>query len=356
MALTTVFTHVESSPIPTEVEETTSALVTALEMVIYVRRGFQVFLFCLVVLGNFLTLTALIQFRWLRSKSNLIVASLAVTDLGVGLRIILTYIQWLYPTPLHETVDAIFYLFRATVMYSSVCHIVLVALDRFIAIVYPFYYGTHVTRTTTKIMIGITWGVALGLFLSHWAIGRIQDVGMLVHVSRFKVYSSIEIGMYVLISTSLLVFHGTITRIAVKQRVQVEAMEQQQAGIRRQHAPQSENGEAGETKGDPKKSGSMSIKKGTDRATKMFLLVMGAFVVLFFPYILFLVLTHIFGATSIPLAILYHVSITTAECNSAINAFIYGVSNSRFRLAFKKVLTCDRRPVDDSTTMTMTMT
>ncbi len=113
------------------------------------------------VLGNSLTLVAFKTNRRLHTPSNYLVASLAAADLLVGLvKIIIPTIDY-YTDICIKTYD-ICRKFLIHVSFMVVgFHIMLIACDRFIAIVYPLRYMALMNMSTIKKMVGGVWATSL---------------------------------------------------------------------------------------------------------------------------------------------------------------------------------------------------
>lgn len=123
------------------------------------------FLFIVIVSGNVLTIVAIAWARKLRSiVSNYFIFNLAVSDLLVGVSL-----------PYHLA----FYVDRSLNRNKAVCisrfviidlacggsiyNLIAIAIDRYIAIVYPLSYNAYATRKRVLIIIAIAWTCTMGV-------------------------------------------------------------------------------------------------------------------------------------------------------------------------------------------------
>ncbi|XP_056291173.1 trace amine-associated receptor 13c-like [Pseudoliparis swirei] len=129
----------------------------------------------LTVALNLLVIISISHFRQLHSPTNLLLLSLAVSDFLVGLllmpvQIILLGGCW----HLGIIVCALFYYVALILTSTSVGNMVLISVDRYVAICDPLSYPTRVTPKRVKFSICLCWicsvfynGVILMDFLKH---------------------------------------------------------------------------------------------------------------------------------------------------------------------------------------------
>ncbi|XP_020791872.2 trace amine-associated receptor 13c-like [Boleophthalmus pectinirostris] len=116
----------------------------------------------LTVTMNLLVIISIAHFRQLHSPTNLLILSLAVSDFLVGLlllpvEIFLTEACWF----LGSTLCALYYMTDFTVTASSIGNIVLISIDRYLAICDPLHYNTKVTINRVRFCICACWLCAL---------------------------------------------------------------------------------------------------------------------------------------------------------------------------------------------------
>ncbi|XP_033843074.1 trace amine-associated receptor 13c-like [Periophthalmus magnuspinnatus] len=116
----------------------------------------------LTVTMNLLVIISIAHFRQLHSPTNLLILSLAVSDLLVGLllipaEILITDSCWF----LGNTLCILFYMIDLTIILSSIGNIVLISVDRYLAICDPLHYNTKVTVNRVMFCVCACWLCAL---------------------------------------------------------------------------------------------------------------------------------------------------------------------------------------------------
>ncbi|KAM7394015.1 hypothetical protein PAMP_020844 [Pampus punctatissimus] len=117
----------------------------------------------LTVALNLLVIISISHFRQLHSPTNLILLSLAISDLLVGLLVmpLLTvhFIEtcWL----LGDLMCGLTYIMNFTFTSASVGNMVLISIDRYIAICYPLHYPNKVTRSRVEVCVCLCWACSL---------------------------------------------------------------------------------------------------------------------------------------------------------------------------------------------------
>ncbi|XP_035525718.1 trace amine-associated receptor 13c-like [Morone saxatilis] len=129
----------------------------------------------LTVALNLLVIISISHFRQLHTPTNLLILSLAVSDFLVGLllmpvKILLIGGCWF----LESLMCGLFYYASFILTSASVGNMVLISVDRYVAICDPLCYPTKVTQKRVKICICLCWacsvfynGVILIDFLKH---------------------------------------------------------------------------------------------------------------------------------------------------------------------------------------------
>ncbi|XP_020910277.1 histamine H2 receptor-like [Exaiptasia diaphana] len=106
------------------------------------------------VAGN----SAVIYIIWstakLQTKQNAFIISLAVADLCVGLFITPTGLICTYFERCEIQLQVVFYNF---LLLASMTSLIIMTLDRYIAVIYPMKYNVLVTKVTTALLIALAW-------------------------------------------------------------------------------------------------------------------------------------------------------------------------------------------------------
>ena len=134
------------------------------------------------ILLNALVIIAVATKRRLRTPSNILLASMAGTDLFTGLIVqpivVAVYVKRILsdgPFCILETVHAQLFLASSITSFS---HVVLIGIDRFIAVKKPLRYQIIVTRQRVKIAVMLAWAFTFCL--------RIPEVILSAIVSNQK--------------------------------------------------------------------------------------------------------------------------------------------------------------------------
>nr|XP_046261682.1 trace amine-associated receptor 1-like [Scatophagus argus] len=119
---------------------------------------FLSFISFLIAALNLLVIIAISHFRQLHTTTNLILLSLAVSDFLVGLVVMpVEMISGSNCWFLGDTMCGVYYLLPCVIICASVTNMVLISIDRYVAICYPLHYHTRVTLTTVRISVSLCW-------------------------------------------------------------------------------------------------------------------------------------------------------------------------------------------------------
>uniref|UniRef100_A0A3Q3IDV0 G-protein coupled receptors family 1 profile domain-containing protein n=1 Tax=Monopterus albus TaxID=43700 RepID=A0A3Q3IDV0_MONAL len=107
---------------------------------------------------NLLVIISISHFRQLHTPTNLLLLSLAVADFLVGLlvmpfQILLTEPCWF----LGDLVCVLFYLLPCITLLASILNMVLISVDRYVAICDPLRYPTKITQKRVQIFVVLCW-------------------------------------------------------------------------------------------------------------------------------------------------------------------------------------------------------
>ncbi|XP_038579478.1 trace amine-associated receptor 13c-like [Micropterus salmoides] len=129
------------------------------EMLIYIVMSS---ISLLTVALNLLVIISISHFRQLHTPTNLLLLSLAVSDFLVGLlvmpcQILLTEPCWL----LGDLVCVLYYFINFITICASMVSMVLISVDRYVAICYPLHYPTKITAKRVQICVFLCWGYSV---------------------------------------------------------------------------------------------------------------------------------------------------------------------------------------------------
>ncbi|XP_048064078.1 trace amine-associated receptor 13c-like [Megalobrama amblycephala] len=113
----------------------------------------------LTVCGNLLVIISVSHFKQLHTPANILILSLAVSDLLVGVFVMPLYLSWLIESCWTSGTVMCSFLkfanFQATSV--SVHTVTLIAVDRFLALSYPFFYSEKISPTVICIATLFNW-------------------------------------------------------------------------------------------------------------------------------------------------------------------------------------------------------
>lgn len=117
----------------------------------------------LTVALNLLVIISISHFKQLHTPTNALLLSLAISDLLVGLLVMpvetLRFIEtcWL----LGDLMCALFHIISANLISASVGNMVLISIDRFVAICYPLQYPNKITHSRAQVSVSLCWACSL---------------------------------------------------------------------------------------------------------------------------------------------------------------------------------------------------
>ncbi|XP_047457669.1 trace amine-associated receptor 13c-like [Mugil cephalus] len=111
----------------------------------------------LTVILNLLVIVSIYHFRQLHTPTNLLLLSLAVSDFFVGLlmcfQIMLINGCWF----LSDLMCVLYQYLSYIITSASVGTMVLISVDRYVAICYPLHYPTKITQRRVQICVSLCW-------------------------------------------------------------------------------------------------------------------------------------------------------------------------------------------------------
>ncbi|XP_023148414.1 trace amine-associated receptor 13c-like [Amphiprion ocellaris] len=117
----------------------------------------------LTVALNLLVIISISHFKQLHTPTNVLLLSLAISDLLVGLLVMpvetVRFIEtcWL----LGDLMCALSYIIGFTLTSASVGNMVLISMDRFVAICYPLQYPSKITHSRAQVSVSLCWTCSL---------------------------------------------------------------------------------------------------------------------------------------------------------------------------------------------------
>ncbi|XP_038128421.1 trace amine-associated receptor 1-like [Cyprinodon tularosa] len=281
---------------------TSSAVCTSL----YIFLGL---LSVITVLGNILVIISIIYFKQLHTPSNYLIVSLAVTDLLVGVVVFPLSVSFSLSSCLHyrSLFCKIRDSFDVILSSTSILNLCCISVDRYYAVCQPLTYRSKINNSVVLVMIFISWGVsvlvAIGFVIAELNQDKCQDNCFSDAVLEKILAPVISFYLPVII---MLYIYLRIFLVAQKQARSIQIT--------------SKSGE----------SASNTEKK----ATKTLAIVMGVFLMCWFPFFLCFSF-QLLGGVSV---MVYESLNWLALSNSMLNPFIYAFFYSWFRSAFKMII------------------
>nr|XP_021335133.1 trace amine-associated receptor 13c-like [Danio rerio] len=108
---------------------------------------------------NLLVIISISHFKKLHTPTNMIILSLAVNDLLVGLIVMPVEAVKLIETCWYfgETLCGLFMIIMGLIGTTSLSNLVLIAVDRYVAVCHPLIYPQKITMTKTLLSICLCW-------------------------------------------------------------------------------------------------------------------------------------------------------------------------------------------------------
>ncbi|XP_058939997.2 D(1C) dopamine receptor-like [Pocillopora verrucosa] len=303
---------------------------------------FLVLIMLATIFGNLLVISAVYLYHRLRRMTNFFIISLAVSDLFVALGHLPLRIDtsvhnnhWCFDKGEGDFTTCAYWIVMDTVFSSaSMCNLVIISIDRFLAITKPFEYQSRMTKRVGFSLIAFVWVYAMlwgVLSLVNWEGGSKSNIKINTMDGRScaksdKIYYTTAMAVaFFLPLLIVIVTYSCVFRVAFTQAKAVASL-------------------------DPNKGKRRILREL--KATKTIAIVIGVFIVCWLPPFILIVTSLWCTACLEPLkknpALAQVVSIPFISVlpvmNSSLNPLIYTVFNKEFREAFSRML-CRRREV-----------
>lgn len=272
------------------------------------------------VVGNTLILVCLSKFRDSKSSLHILIGNLAVSDLIVG-AVLLPYCIVVDVLELNS--EKYFCLTKASLMVFAIgisCYgLLLVSIDRFSAVCFPFRHSNALSKSKIIIMLAIGWTyVAVFAFLpiSGWNFyDQNQPYSCTENKVLTPIYQKVMNGNFVVLLSVNLTLYIIVVRISIRKAREV-------------HAEQNIVHDNCYRK---------NIKELY--RVKTMAMVQGLFAICWFPYVV-LAITITFTDNQVLEEIEYW-TLIPGMLNSCINWIIYGYRNKELRKLLHKHLKCN---------------
>lgn len=272
--------------------------------------AFLVVLSVVTIGGNILVMMSVIYFKQLQSPTNYLILSLALADLLVGvlvypLSMAFSLSSCIYHEELFCKIRASFDISLST---CSILHLCCISVDRYYAVCRPLTYERKITNSVVVIMILVSWLVSILIGISILIGGLSNEtceerclIDVLLENTVGPIFS-FYLPVMIMLCIYLKIFLVAQRHVRSIQSTTVAA----------------------------------NASKMQRKATKTLAIVLGVFLLCWTPFFLCITFgpfTHL----SVPVPVIEALNWLTLA-NSMLNPFIYAFFYSRFRVAFRSII------------------
>ena len=267
------------------------------------------------VFGNALIIVSIAKFRHLRSNMHILIGNLALSDLLIGLSIILQVIAYFHRNLALQkyfclSQNAVFVISLGT----SSLNLLAISIERFVAVKFPLKHRLKFTKRITRNIVCVCWTyyvIVASLPLMGW--NAFHDDVIICDTDLVWTHGY-----------DILLFGGLLVIMIVN-------------GILAWFVIKIINADPKCIRYSPSSSFKLYNVVANRRRTKMMLIVYGVFAICWTPYVLVSLGMEFYNGPEVRCARQW--CICTGIVNSALNWIIYGLGNRTFREAFRAVLT-----------------
>ncbi|XP_031981195.1 histamine H2 receptor isoform X2 [Corvus moneduloides] len=287
---------------------------------------------CLVILivitlcGNIIVCLAVTLDRRLRSLTNCIIVSLAITDLLVGLLVLpfSAFYELTKEWPFGSVLCNIYTSLDVMLCTASILNLFMISLDRYFAITTPLRYRQVVTPSRVAVGLGVIWTVSLMVSFLPIHLGWNTNGTAVQNTGPCNKECTLEVNFVYGLVDALLTFYIPLVIMCITYYRILKIAREQAKRI---------NHMWGNISTLP------MVKE--HKATVTLAVVLGAFIVCWFPYFTMFTYRGVWGDSRVkgtPMSIV----LWLGYANSALNPILYGTLNRDFRVAYQHLLRCWR--------------
>ena len=273
------------------------------------------------VLGNSLVLAVILRFSSLHTNSNILIFSLATTDILVGLVVQPSFVAYIASKlRLDFSCEALIsYLFTEIFCLGlSILMLSLISCERFFAILYPYKYLTYATKTRVIKTVAVVW--------STWFAFNVICRALKVKNDEF--FSPIA---SVIITASFclnIILNFKIFKVVRLHNRQIRSHKQVELELKSRSNPESTGQEAHAPRAQAQDT----------RLTITVLLISGVLILCYLPLMLTSMADMMVDRDDLFDHVIYPLAETVAFVNSSLNPFLYCLRFRQLRRKVRQVL------------------
>ncbi|XP_035194397.1 histamine H2 receptor [Oxyura jamaicensis] len=292
--------------------------------------SFLTILIVFTLCGNVVVCLAVTLDRRLRSLTNCIIVSLAITDLLLALLVLpfSAFYELTREWPFGSTLCNIYSSLDVMLCTASILNLFMISLDRYFAVTTPLRYRQVVTPSRVAVGLVIIWAVSLMVSFLPIHLGwNTKGTEVQNTTPNCTKKCILEVNSIYGLVDSLLTFYIPLVIMCITYYRIFKIAREQAKRINHTWCCSSNT--------------PMPPMVKEHKATVTLAVVLGAFVVCWFPYFTVFTYRGVRGDNSVegvPMSIV----LWLGYANSALNPILYGTLNRDFRLAYQHLLHCWR--------------
>ena len=192
----------------------------------------------------------------------------------------------------------------------SYVHLIMISLDRFIAIILPLRYTSLITKQVMSIMIALTWFLPISVTTAMYCTAFARTGTLEGQIRMDNMHYTATIVLYLIFSCILSILYGKIMIVARTQAKKIQAWS----------------------------SANTENNTNSGKSTRMVSAIMFASLALNFLYVISCILRLLGSNNILILTIIEYIGQECSVANSSVNVLIYAAFSSDFRRAFKSML------------------
>ncbi|CAL8360084.1 unnamed protein product [Merluccius merluccius] len=287
----------------------------AIRATLYLGLGSAV---VLTVLGNFLVIVAIAHFKQLHTPTNYLILSLAVSDLLLGVLVMLPGMVRSVETCWYfgEMFCKLYTSSDVLLCTASILNLSFISIDRYYAVCHPLLYRRKITAHTALIMILVTWCVSavvgFGMIFLNLNILGIEEL-YYNNVACEGGCILFQSGVSSTVSSILSFYIPGVIMLGIYLKIYMVAQRQvRTVGLQ---------------------NTSSSKEKHQRKATKTLAIIMGVFLSFWMPFFICNIIDPFIGYSIPPT--LFDTLVWLGYLNSTINPLVYAFFYSWFRKALQ---------------------